>query len=109
MTSKKLTVVAKGTDSNDAVTKNQLDTKLSLSDGLMIGNLDMNNNRIYNVAQPDGDNQPATKIWSENKFLDKSSGVMAGPLNMSNNKITVLADPTADKDAVSRIYGYNDW
>ena len=75
----------------------------------MIGNLDMNNNRIYNVAQPDGDNQPATKIWSENKFLDKSSGVMAGPLNMSNNKITVLADPTADKDAVSRIYGYNDW
>ena len=109
MTSKKLTVVAKGTDSNDAVTKNQLDTKLSLSDGLMIGNLDMNNNRIYNVAQPDGDNQPATKIWSENKFLDKSSGVMAGPLNMSNNKITVLADPSADKDAVSRIYGYNDW
>ena len=67
--------------------------------------LDMNSNRIYNVAQPDGDNQPATKVWSENKFLDKSSGVMAGPLNMSNNKIIHLANPTADKDAVSRIYG----
>ena len=84
MTNKKLTSVAKGTASNDAVTKNQLDTKLSLSGGLMTGNLDMNSNRIYNVAQPDGDNQPATKIWSENKFLDKSSGVMAGTLNMSN-------------------------
>ena len=43
----------------------------------MTGNLDMNSNRIYYVAQPNGANQPATKIWSENKFLDKSRGVMA--------------------------------
>ena len=105
MTSKKLTNMAKGTASNDAVTKNQLDTKLSLSGGLRTGNLDMNSKRIYNVAQPDGDNQPATKIWSENKFLDKSSGVMAGPLNMSNNEITHLANPIPDKDAVSGVYG----
>ena len=96
--------MAKGTASNDAVTKNQLDTKLSLSGGLMTGNLDMNSNRIYNVAQPNGDNQPATKIWSENKFLDKSSGVMAGSLNMSNNKITHLAKPTDDKDGVNKKY-----
>ena len=92
--------MAKGTASSDAVTKQQLDTKLSLSGGLMTGNLDINNNRIYNVAQPNGDNQPATKIWSENKFLDKSSGVMAGSLNMSNNKITHLALATASGDAV---------
>ena len=71
----------------------------------MTGNLDMNNNRIYKVAQPNGDNQPATKIWSENKFLDKSNGFIAGSLNMSNNKITNLANPTANKDAVSRVYG----
>ena len=70
----------------------------------MTGNLDMNNNRIYNVAQPNGDNQPATKIWSENKFLDKSSGVMAGPLNMSNNKITHLANSTANEDAMNKSY-----
>ena len=98
--------MAKGTASNDAVIKQQLDTKLSLSGGLMTGNLDMNNNRIYGVAQPNGDNQPATKIWSKNKFLDKFSGVMAGSLNMSNNKITHLANPIADKDAVSRVYGH---
>ena len=100
MTNKKLTMVAKGTDTNDVVIKQQLDTKLSLSGGLMTGNLDMNSKRIYNVAQPNGDNQPATKIWSENKFLDKSSGVMAGSLNMSNNKITNLATATANGDAV---------
>ena len=98
MTSKNLTNMAKGTASNDALIKQQLDTKLSLSGGLMTGNLDMNSKRIYNVAQPNGDNQPATKIWSENKFLDKSSGVMAGPPNMSNDKITKLPLATKDGD-----------
>ena len=62
MVNKKLTNMAEGTAYSDALTKNQLDTKLSLSGGLMTGNLDMNDNRIYIVAQPDGDNQPATKI-----------------------------------------------
>ena len=100
ISNKKLTSVAKGTSFTDAVTKQQLDTKLSLSGGLMTGNLDMNSKRIYNVAQPDGDNQPATKVWSENKFLDKSNGVMAGPLNMSNNKITHFATASANGDAV---------
>ena len=55
--------MTKGTASSDAITKQQLDTELSLSGGLMAGNLDMNSKRIYNVAQPNGDNQPATKVW----------------------------------------------
>ena len=33
---------------------------------------DMNNKRIYNLAQPNGDNQPANKIYSDNKFLSKT-------------------------------------
>ena len=78
MTNKKLTSVAEGINSSDAVTKQQLDTKLSLSGGLMTGNLDMNSKRIYNVAQPDGDNQPATKIWSENKFLGNKNKTFSG-------------------------------
>ena len=89
---------------DQGVNKSYADTKVSLSRGLVTGNLEMNNIRIYNVAQPNGDNQPATKIWSENKFLDKSSGVMAGPLNMSNNKITNLAKPTNDTDGVNKNY-----
>ena len=104
MVNKKLTNMAKGTAFSDAVTKNQLNTKPSLSGGLMTGNLDVNNKRIYNVAQPNGDNQPATKIWSENIFLDKSSGVMAGSLNLSNSKITNLAKPTDDKDGANKKY-----
>ena len=39
-------MVAKRTDTNDEVIKQQLDTKLSLSGGLMTGSLDMNSNRI---------------------------------------------------------------
>ena len=54
------------------------------------------------MAQPNGDNQPATKVWSENKFLDESSGVMAESLNMSNNKITHLANPTVNGDAINK-------
>ena len=57
MTNKKLTNMAEGSDTNDAVRKSQLDTKLSLSGGLMTGNLDMNSNRIYNVAQPATNNK----------------------------------------------------
>lgn len=70
----------------------------------MTGNIDMNYRRIYNLAQPNGDNRPATKIWSENKFLDKLNAVIAGPLNMSNNKITNLADPTSNNDVVNKSY-----
>ena len=56
MANKKLRNIAEGTSFVDAVRKSQLDTKLLVSGGLMTGNLDMNNKRIYNVAQPNGDN-----------------------------------------------------
>ena len=68
----------------------------------------MNNNKKYNVAQPNGDNQPATKIWSENKFLDKSSGVMAGSLKMSNNRITNVGILQAGKMVFHEIIVMDD-
>ena len=39
-------------NSDQGVNKSYADIKLSLSGGLMTGNLDMNNKRMYNVAQP---------------------------------------------------------
>ena len=90
--------------SNKKYVDDSVSNKLDKSGGLMTGNIDMNNRRIYNLAQPNGDNQPATKIWSENKFLDKLNAVMAGPLNMSNNKITNLAYPTSNNDVVNKSY-----
>ena len=45
MLGKQLKGMANGTSFTDAVTKQQLDTKLSLSGGLMTGNLDMNSKK----------------------------------------------------------------
>ena len=56
-------------NNDQGVNKSYADTKLSLSGGVMQGNLDMNNNRIYNLAQPNGYNQPATKNYKDTNFL----------------------------------------
>ena len=56
-------------NNDQGVNKSYADTKLSLSGGVMQGNLDMNNNRIYNLAQPNGNNQPATKNYKDTNFL----------------------------------------
>ena len=68
MVNKKLTNVAEGTASSDAITKNQLDTKLSKSGGIMAGNLDMNNNRIYNLPTPSGGEAPVHPHAREGKI-----------------------------------------
>ena len=80
------------------------DRFLKLSGGQLSGNLNLNNNRIYNIPDPDGDKQPTPKKWIVDNYLNKSTGVMAGPLNMSNNKITHLATPTDNNDAANKTY-----
>ena len=64
----------------------------------------MNNNRIYNIPNPQWTNEPIRKQWAENKFLDKQNGIMDGNLNMQNNKITHLATPTDNSDGVNKSY-----
>lgn len=44
-------------------------TKLPLSGSVMQGNLDMNHKRIYHLAQPNGDDQPTTKIYTDTIFF----------------------------------------
>ena len=115
--------MAEGTASSDAITKNQLDTaqganksyadtKLSLTytGGVMQGNLNMYNNRIYNLAKPNGDDQPTTKNYTDTYFLKlNGDNAMAGPLNMSNNKITRLANPTANGDAINKSWSESNF
>ena len=79
MTDKKLTNMAKGTASNDDVRVSQLDTKLSLSGGLMTGNLALGGNYItgLNSKQTDYDtNQPHLRQeiidWKNAKWEDKT-------------------------------------
>lgn len=71
---------------------------------LMTGNINMDNNRIYNLAQPSSDDQPTPRVYVENNYLNKSTVVMAGNLNMSQNKITHLLTGTQDTDGVNKKY-----
>ena len=61
----------------------------------MTGNLDMQNNRIYNLPLPTGDNQPTTKIFSDVTYLKRDgTSSMGGNLNMNNAKIIHLIPST---------------
>ena len=67
----------------------------------MTGNLDMRNNRIYNLPTPTGNAQPTLKSYVDSNFLKLSGGTMSGTLAMGNNKITGLAEATALGDGVN--------
>lgn len=68
----------------------------------MTSNLDMQNNRIYSLPTPSGNNQPATKIFCESNYLKKDGSVaMTGNLNMNNKTVKNLTEPTASDQAVN--------
>ena len=91
-------------NSDQGVNKSYADTKLSLTGGVMQDNLDMNNNRMYNLAQPNGNNQPAPQKYTDTNFLFlNGDSAMAGPLNMSNNRITNVVPAISERDGLSRI------
>ena len=53
----------------------------------MTGNLDMNNNRIYNLPLPTGSKQPTTLGFTNLKYLHLDGTVpMGGNLSMNNKK-----------------------
>ena len=93
---------------NDADAANKVDSSVFLKlDGTrkMTGNLDMQNNRIYNLPLPTGGYQPTTKIFSDLKYLSRDgTSSMGGNLNMNNKKIIHLIPPTSDTDVVTKKY-----
>ena len=71
----------------------------------MTGNLNMNNNRIYNIPAPNGPNQPTPLAYTDLVYLHvKGSNNMANDLNMNNKKINKLLTPTDDADAATKKY-----
>ena len=79
-------------------------------DGLqdMTENLDMNNKKVINLADPTGINDATGKGYVDRLFLDSlrldGSSKMTGNLDMNNNKITNLADPIHISDATGKGY-----
>ena len=101
------------TDNDDAATKKYVDdSKVDGSvfltlDGnrKMSGNLDMNNNQIFNIPAPNGNNQRTPLAYTDFAYLKvNGTNKMTNDLNMDNKKITNLFTSTDDKDAANKKY-----
>ena len=81
------------------------DRFVKLAGSTMSGNLDMNNNRIYNLPLPTGNNQPTTKVFTDLTYLSRDGTTsMSGNLNMNNAKIINLIPPISDTDSATKKY-----
>lgn len=93
-------------------------TKLSLSGGTMTGPINMNSQKIINLANPTANNDAANKIFVDTAFqtleaevnqqllayLQLKGGTMTGILDMGDYRITSLAAPSAGTDAATKQY-----
>ena len=117
MDSKKIVNVNAPTNQNDASNKKYVDdtvaaNKVDVSpyfkkDGSqkMTGNIDMNNNRIYNLPAPTGGYQPTPLAFTDLKYLHVAgTNKMTNNLNMDNKKIINLRKPTSNTDAATKKY-----
>ena len=61
--------------------------------------------RILNLKHPVDSDEPATKQYSDSRFLDRNgSRTMIGNLSMNNNKIIKVGTPTANDDVATKKY-----
>ena len=93
-------------------------TKLPLSGGTMTGPINMNSQKITNLANPTANNDAANKIFVDTAFqtleaevnqqllayLQLKGGTMSGILDMGDYRITSLATPSDGTDATSKQY-----
>ena len=108
-----ITKLKSPTDNDDAANKKYVDdSKIDESvflklDGtrIMTGNLNMNNNRIYNLPNPNGSKQPIPLAYGDLAYLRvNGSNMMTNHMNMNNKKITNLQTPTNVTDAATKKY-----
>ena len=93
-------------------------TKLPLSGGTMTGPINMNSQKITNLANPTANNDATNKIFVDTAFqtleaevnqqllayLQLKGGTMTGILDMGDYRITSLATPSSDTDAANKDY-----
>ena len=110
MVNKKLKNVGAPSANTNAATKKYVDdnssgtpttTRLTVD-----SNIDMKDQfRILNLKHPVDSDEPATKQYSDSKFLDRNgSRTMIGNLSMNNNKIIKVGTPTANDDVATKKY-----
>lgn len=109
------------TSSEDVTNKNYVDnalnTKLSLSGGIMSGDIDMSGNKIissYEVVDnyevpnklyvDNGLNQKASVDYVTNNFVSLYGSNMLGDINMATHKITSTYTPVDNPDLTNKLY-----
>ena len=107
---KRLTNVGAPSVNTDAATKKYVDDNsvgLSTTTRLTVdSNIDMKDRyRILNLKHPVDSDEPATKQYSDSRFLDRNgSRTMIGNLSMNNNKIIKVGTPTVNDDVATKKY-----
>ena len=100
---------------NDELNKKPNTDTVVLRDGsqTMTGNLDMNNERIINVANPISETDVVNKRYFEthvnnidlSDYLKRDGTVsMTGPLDMGDRKIIDCGQPTSTRDVTNKAY-----
>ena len=93
-------------DVNEPATKQYIDSRFLNKNGdKMLGNLDMNNNQLFNLPAPNGPKQPIPLVFGDLKYLHVAgTNKMTNNLNMDNKGIIYLKPPTEDTDAATKKY-----
>ena len=102
MNNKKIKNVGTPTSDTDAATKKYVDDKGKTSGLTIDSNIDMKRTyRITNLKAPMDGNEPATKDYTDNTFLDRDGSYpMKGNLDMDNYRIYNLPAPTGPKQPI---------
>ena len=85
----------------------KLDLKLTKSGDSMSGQLDMNDNKIIDLATPTNNSDASTKKYVDDGLsgkLDVAGGQMTGPLGLGNGRLWDVADPTLDTNGANKRY-----
>ena len=110
MINKKLRNVGAPSANTDAATKKYVDDNSSGSPSTsrltVDSSIDMKNQyRILNLKHPVDADEPATKQYSDSRFLDREgSRTMIGNLSMNNNRIVNVKAPATQSDAATKKY-----
>ena len=105
---RRLTNVGAPTGNTDAATKKYVDDNSSSSSSELTidSNIDMKDQyRILNLKSPLDADEPATKQYSDSKFLDRGGGIMSGNLDMNNSRIYNLPNPTGNRQPIPLVTG----
>jgi len=68
----------------------------------MFGNLDMGNQNITNINDPENDGDATNKKYCEDNYINASGDKMTGDLNMNNHRIINTLNPINDYDVVNK-------